>query len=74
MLAQIFKQHNLEATAHLYQPVTDSKVVRQLVKIRNGIYLDNETPAIHAITIAKEIDHILKYIDNVDMELPRYGV
>lgn len=72
MLAQIFKQH--EATAHLYQPTTDSKVVRQLVKARNEIYLDSETPVSHAITIAKEIDHILKYIDNVDMELPRYGV
>ena len=74
MLAQIFKQHDHEATAHLYQPVTDSKVVRQLVKARNGIYLDSETPAIHAITIAREIDQILKHIDNIDMELPRYGV
>ena len=59
---------------HLYEPETNSKATRQPVKIRNEIYLDSETPAIHAITIAKEIDHILKYIDNVDMELPRYGV
>ena len=73
-LATIFKKHELEATLHLYQPDTDSRATRQLVKIRNEIYLDSETPAIHAITIAKEIDEVLRYIDSVDMELPRYGV
>lgn len=59
---------------HLYEPATNSKAARQLVKLRNEIYLDSETPAIHAITIAREIDQILKYMDNVDMELPRYGL
>lgn len=72
MLAQIFKQH--EATAHLYQPTTDSKVVRQLVKARNGIYLDNDIPVLRELEIVMQIDEILKHIDSVDMELPRYGV
>jgi len=73
-LATIFKRHELEATAHLYQPETDSRATRQLVKIRNEIYLDDEICCRHQMEIAKQIDTILKYIDNVDMELPRYGV
>ena len=73
-LATIFKRHELEATAHLYQPETDSRATRQLVKIRNEIYLDDETTAIAAITIVNQIDTILRFIDSVDMELPRYGV
>ena len=72
MLAQIFKQH--EATAHLYQPTTDSKVVRQLVKTRNEFYLDDEISYCHQVNVAKRIDEVLWYIDSVDLELPRYGV
>lgn len=57
-LATIFKKHELEATSHLYQPETDSRVTRQLIKIRNEIYLSDDTPILHSIV----------------MELPRYGV
>lgn len=73
-LATIFKKHELEATAHLYQPETDSGATRQLVKIRNEIYLDDEICCRHQMMIANQIDGILKYIDSVDMEMPRYGV
>lgn len=58
----------------LYEPDTDSLVVRQLMQIRNGVYLDQEVPCYHAREIANQIDCILKFIDSVDMELPRYGV
>jgi hypothetical protein len=44
------------------------------VKIRNEVYLDEDVTASAAITIAKNLDEILKYIDNVEMDLPRYGV
>lgn len=73
-LATIFKKHELEATSHLYQPATDSRATRQLVKVRNEIYLDDEICCRHQIEVANQIDNILKYIDSVDMELPRYGV
>lgn len=58
----------------LYEPDTDSLVVRQLMNIRNGVYLDQEVPCCHAREIANQIDTLLKFIDSVDLELPRYGV
>ena len=73
-LATIFKKHELEATSDLYQPETDSKVVRQLVKVRNEVYLDDEAFCIPRDELVKQIDAILKFIDSVDMKLPRYGV
>lgn len=73
-LATIFKKHELEATSDLYHPETDSKVVRQLVKTRNEFYLDDEISYCHQVNVAKRIDEVLRYIDSVDMELPRCGV
>lgn len=58
----------------LYEPETDSLVVRQLMHIRNGVYLDPEVPCYQAREVAIRIDGILRYIDTVDMELPRFGV
>lgn len=73
MLAKIFKKYTPEVD-HLYKPETDSKVSRQIVKLRNEIYVDSEIPAYHAIKVANQLDEVLKYIDSVDMEVPRYGV
>ena len=72
-LSQFLKSEE-NRTKHLYQPETNSHAVRQLVKIRNEVYLDEDVTASAAITIAKNLDEILKYIDNVEMDLPRYGV
>lgn len=58
----------------LYEPDTDSLVVRQLMHIRNNLYLDPEVPCYQAREVAIRIDDILRYIDSVDMELPRFGV
>lgn len=72
MFAQIFKKH--ETCPALYKPETDSRVTRKILKLRDDIWNDDEITASAAITITHNLDNILRYIDSVDMELPRYGV